>query len=219
VTRTSKGRNAPIFCLPRIAALSLPLLCLFMALSAASAAPPRRLVLAPPPKLQEYGNLLLVDLSVSVDSEENLRDILKNGAVLELGVSITVTRLRSILSDEEMEKREYSSIIRHDPLSRDFLATVPEISGLREMKDKNLIRLLNASWRKLSLPSAYLSLLREQGPDEKFEVIVEISLRHTEVPPWLEKNFTFWDADVAASQKIVLPYTYLNRQVTDERPD
>jgi hypothetical protein len=219
VTRTSTGRFAPTFSLPRIAALGLALLCLFLALPAASAAPPRRLVLDPPPKLQELGDLLLADLSVSVDNEENLRDILKNGAVLELGISITVTRLRSILSDEEMEKREYSSIIRHDPLSRDFLVIVPEIAGRREVKDKNLIRLLNASWKKLSLPAARLSLLRERGEDEKFEVIAEISLRHTEVPPWLEKNFTFWESEVAASQKIVLPFAYRDKRAADGRPD
>ncbi|MDR0826353.1 MAG: DUF4390 domain-containing protein [Desulfovibrio sp.] len=193
----------------RLCLLFLVLFVLFQ--TAALASPPRRLVLIPPPALRVQDDLLMTDLAVSVDNEEGLRDLLKNGAVLELGLTITVVRLRSILSNKQVEKRQYSSIIRHDPLSRDFLVAIPEAEGKREVKDRNISRLLNASWKKLSLPATSLRLLREQGEDEEFEVEIQISLRHTDVPPWLQKSIAFWESEVAPDEKTLLPFVLPNK--------
>lgn len=168
------------------------------------AAPPQRLLLDPP-KADVRGEDLWLGLSVTVDNEDGLRDMLKDGAVLELGVSISLERERSWWSNAEMAHQEYASILRHDPLSRDFLVVLPMPDGEREIRDRNLTRLLHASWRKLFLPVAPLQLLQEEGADEEFAIDITISLQHTEVPPWLEKSTVFWSSDVVPKESRRLP--------------
>lgn len=185
---------------PLLLAVLLLLSCL-----PAMALPPQKLLLAPPVISTLHGNLLL-NLSLTVDSEDGLRDLLKDGAVLRLRVSMAMKRKRAWWTDETLAEREYDSIIRHDPLSRDFEVSFPTPDGEKRARDRNLTRLLHSSWRKLSLPILPLRVLYGQGSGESFDIIFTVTLQHTEVPPWLEKSSLFWSSDVVPQEKRVLPF-------------
>jgi hypothetical protein len=195
------ARSAACFCL---------LLAFFCALPA-FALPPQRLLLEPPLAAAENG-VLTLSLSLTVDHEDGLRDLLKDGAVLELAISVTVERERSWWSNAEAADVAFSSVLRHDPLSRDFLVTVPAPDGDRELRDKNLTRLLFASWRKLSLPIISLETLRRNEDADEYAIAVSIGLHHTEVPPWLEKTLVFWSADVVPAEKRTVHFTMPERR-------
>ena len=171
----------------------------------AMALPPQKLMLAPPATSLRGGDIFL-NLSLTVDNEDGLRDLLKDGAVLQLGITVTVSRKRSWWSNVELAHREYRSVIRHDPLSREFVLELPSDSEEKTLRDKNLTRLLHASWRKLSLYVAPLRALRAEGSGEEFVIAFEASLQHTEVPPWLEKSSIFWSSDVVPPEKRELPF-------------
>ena len=171
----------------------------------AMALPPQKLVLAPPTTMIRAGDIFL-NLSLTVDSEDGLRDLLKDGAVLQLGVTVTVSRKRAWWSNVELAHREYRSVIRHDPLSREFVLELPSGGEETTLRDRNLTRLLHASWRKLSLYVAPLRILRAESNDEEFAIAFEVSLQHTEVPPWLEKSSIFWASDVVPPEKRELPF-------------
>ena len=179
----------------------LPLLPVFPA----QALPPQKVQMAPPATSVLHGDVFL-NLSLTVDNEDGLRDLLKDGAVLRLGVSVAVKRERSWWTDVTVAEREYESIIRHDPLSRDFVISFPTPEGEKNLRDKNLTRLLHSSWRKLSLAVVPLRALSAQGSGENFDIVFTLTLQHTEVPPWLEKSSLFWSSDVVPPEKRVLPF-------------
>jgi hypothetical protein len=183
-------------------------LCALFWLSAclpALAVAPQRLLLEPPETVIDGGTVRLA-LSLTVDDEDGLRDLLKDGAILRLKTTVAVSRERSWWSDAEIVSREYDSILRHDPLTRDFVVTVGAPDEEKTLKDKNLTRLLHASWRRLSFPVAPLRLFAAQESAGEFLISVTLSLQHTDVPPWLEKNFIFWSADVVPRQTCTLPF-------------
>ena len=126
--------------------------------------------------------------------------------MLQLGVTVTISRKRSWWSNVELAHREYRSVISHDPLSREFVLELPTGGEEKTLRDKNLTRLLHASWRKLSLYVAPLRTLRAEGSGEEFVIAFEVSLQHTEVPPWLEKSSIFWSSDVVPPEKRELPF-------------
>ena len=168
--------------------------------------PPQHFLLAPPVVSARDGDLLL-NLSLTVDNEDGLRDLLKDGAALRMRVSVAMTRERSWWIDQTVVSREYDSILRHNPLSRDSEITFPSPDGEQHLKDRNLTRLMHGSWRKLSLPVVPLRSLQTQGSGGNFEIVFTLSLRHAEVPPWLEKGTFFWSSDVIPQEKRSLPFS------------
>jgi hypothetical protein len=176
--------------------------------SPAYALPPHRLTADPPPALRAADGDLVEELSIAVDNEPGLRDLLKDGAILELEISASVERVRSILGNADLGQKTYLSVIRHDPLSREFLLTVPDAEKSREMRDKNLSRLLHAGWKNLALPVIPLKTMRDEGEDEEFVVKLRITLQHADVPPWLRKNFVFWSSEVAPPLNFDLPFVF-----------
>lgn len=173
----------------------------------ARALPPTQLLIDRPALHYNEGALVL-SLSVSVNDEEGLRDMLKDGAVLELTTTVGVERERSWWANAEEFTYSFSSVLRHDPLSRDFIATLPLEDGEKELRDRNLTRLLHESWKKLSFPVISLATLQQAANGESsFLLRYTVTLRHIEVPPWLEKSLVFWSAEVVPPEQGDLPIT------------
>jgi len=171
----------------------------------ALALPPQEIIMDPPVALVESG-MLTLKLAITVDNEEGLLELLKDGAVLELAISAVVERERTLWVNAEAAKVEFPTILRHDPLSRDFVALVPGPDGEKEIRDRNLSRLLQASWRRISLPVVPLAELLRAEPAESYLVLLTITLRHTEMPPWL-KSSLFWSPEVVPQVKRKFVFT------------
>lgn len=177
------------------------ILCAFALLSAlppALAVPPENFLLETP-RIRVQDNMLVLDLSVSVDSEDGLRDLLKDGASLALNVTVTIERNSSWWKNAEISSTSYLSHLRHDPLTRDFLVTIPGTE--QQLRDRSLIRLLHSSWRAFSLTVIPVRFLEVHGQDSAFSVTCSFSLRHTHVPPWLESNSVFWSSDIVKPEQ------------------
>ena len=170
---------------------------------AAHALPPTRL-LVEKTALPLRDGLLHFSFSATVDDEEGLRELLKDGAVLELQASLSIERERSWWANAEVFAAVNSSVLRHDPLSRDFIVIFPDRDGERELRDRNLTRLLYESWKNLSFPLVAPESL-SQLDGESYVLNYTITLRHIEVPPWLEKSLVFWSAEVVPPEKGSLP--------------
>ncbi len=178
----------------------------------ALALPPQRIVVQNPTARIE-DSMLRVLFSLTVDDEDGLRDMLKDGAVLALTVSTELERARSWWSDEKIVAAEFTSVIWHDPLTRNFIITMPESGQDKQYRDKNLTRLLYGTWHGFSLPILSLSKLLQQGKDAQYKITITISLQHTEVPPWLENARVFWSSDVVPQESFTLPF-----QLPDSMP-
>ena len=154
----------------------------------------------PPAAVVENG-MVTLRLALTVDNEEGLLALLRDGAVLELAISAVVARERTLLRNVKVATAVFPSVLRHDPLSRDFVAFVPTPDGEREVRDRNLSRLLEASWRRLVLPVIPLEDLLRIEPAASYLVLLTITLRHIEVPPWLERASLFWSPEVVPQVK------------------
>lgn len=183
----------------------LVLLSLLVSLQCLAAPPQRFIVENPRTSVKKHD--LFVDLSVTVDDEDGLRNMLKDGAVLALSIAISVERIRSWWGNDEILEREYASTILHDPLTRNFVVSLPDQEGTKQYPDKNLTRLLHNTWRKLSLPLISIERLRADEPGSEYRITLNFSLQHTEVPPWLEKSLVFWSSNVVPKEKLILQYS------------
>lgn len=150
--------------------------------------------------------IITLDLPFFIDNEDGLRDLLKDGAVLELGIKAAIERERSWWANSKAVEAEFRSTIRHDPLNRDFLVVYPTLEGEKELRDKNLTRLLHGSWHSLSLPIASVADIPAEEQAEELLLAVSVSLQHTEVPPWLKNSSIFWSSEIVPSEKVTLRF-------------
>lgn len=172
----------------------------FFCADSALAASPESLAIGRPVLLEQEGRLWL-NLPVSVTNESALVDMLRDGASMELIINCKIERKRSFWFNENITENSFSSIIRHDPLSREFRLTLPPTGEVKQ--DRLLVSLLAQSWKDMTLPLANLNLFEDA---ENYIINIDISLKHTELPPWLEKTLIFWPKDIVDSERISLDY-------------
>jgi hypothetical protein len=197
-----RGSNVPSRVLTAIAVF---VLCLFCSWQTAVAVPPQKFVIDGP-KAVVAGDALSVALAVSVDDEDGLRDMLRDGAVLALTIAVELERRRTWWTNETVFSKEFVSTIWHDPLTRDFVVNLPGPEEDTQSRDKNLTRLLHATWRLLSVPVIALHAIPPEGPDAEYRILLDISLEHTEIPPWLKQSTVFWSSKVVPSVHFSLPF-------------
>ncbi len=176
--------------------------------SVVNAAPPQSFVLENM-LLRADASTLMLNFSVSVDDEDGLRDLLKDGANLELTLNIAMQRQRSWWMNADVTELVYVSFLRHNPLTREFTITMPRTGGDVTLKDRNLTRLIHKTWRTYAVPVVAMSQLSdaEKKSSDTFSIKVSLSLRHSEVPPWLEKSPAFWSSDVVPKVSYTLEYS------------
>lgn len=182
--------------------LALACLCA-LSFADAFAATPKNFVLNAPEMETDSGEVI-VKLGVGVDSIEGLRDMLKDGAIMELSITAKLLRVRGFLPNVTLSEQVFVSPLRHNPLTREFSLAMP--GAEQAIVDKNLTRLVAATWQKLQFSLGPASLMTE--PDSEYRIVLDFSLRHTEVPPWLAKAFLFWSWDVVEPESLAISFTF-----------
>jgi hypothetical protein len=149
--------------------------------------------------------VLIVRVSISVDNEPGLAAMLKDGASVQLTADLRLERLRTLWTNVTLAEKSYASILRHNPLTREFMLYMPEESSA--MTDRNLARLLAETWYKLDFPLIDIDTLRRQDPGHEYRISLFLTLRHTEIPPWLSNAFAFWFKDVVEPVTLTIPFS------------
>lgn len=149
---------------------------------------------------------IVVRVGISVDNEAGLHDMLKDGASVQLTAELQLERLRSLWTNVTLAEQTYTSMLRHNPLTREFLLYMP--GETTPVADRNLSRLLAATWHKLSFPLGPVDLLRQAEAGSQYRISVYLTLRHTEVPPWLAKAFVFWSKEVVEPVTLAIPFSF-----------
>ncbi len=157
-------------------------------------------------KLENTSAGMFAALSCSVSDEDALRDLLKDGATIELAISFDIEGKRSWWSDAELLHKTFTSKLSHDPLSREFAVTVPGATGPITLRQKNLTRLIHQSWRNLRLPLLSPAEQASLDPEREHTLRITFYMHHVEVPPWLEQSTLFWSPDVAPQVVLVRPF-------------
>lgn len=155
------------------------------------------------PEVYFKNNMLRLHLRLSVDDEDGLRLLLRDGATLELGLKVTVERKRTLWANESIAALEFSSLLKYDPLTRQYLLTTP---GSHEtVQAANLRSLLAGTWKNLDLP---LLEMEHFVRDEDYRVDLALSLQYTELPPWLDRSLVFWSREVVPSETHKMEFSF-----------
>lgn len=161
------------------------------------------------PGLDVADGKLALSLPLSVDDEDALGDLLLDGASIELLAKVTVIRKRSLWFNEKISEQEFRSLMKHDPLTREFRMNIPGSEQLAQ--DKNLRSLLARSWKTMRLTLADADQFK---PKEDYLIKIDISLKHAELPPWLDRTLVFWNKDIVNSQSLELDYKVDNAPIS-----
>lgn len=156
-------------------------------------------------RLETASGEIVASLSITVDNVLGLYEMLKNGATVELVVKANLERVRTLWTNVSLAEMELFSTLQHNPLTREFALYMP--GETKPMLDKNLDRLLSATWHKFSLSFGSLNIL-DGDEDSEYRVTLALSLQHAKPPPWLAKNFMFWSKDIVESETVELPFSF-----------
>lgn len=172
------------------------------------------LVLAPLPSFAEQGFIvkgfslggtdtrLEINLQLLLKEEANLANMLRDGAKMEMTCQVQFLRKRSFWSDEALAENTIHSRLRHDPLLREFVVSTGETAATR---GEDFHRLMEETWGNLSIP------LENPGglvQDEDYLVKVTVSLKHSEMPPWLTRSILFWSDEIIPPTTFELDMSY-----------
>ena len=143
-----------------------------------------------------------VDSGIVVDKLKVVRNLLRDGAVLNFTCKLTIERLRSVLSNDVLAEHSETFQIRHDPLTRDFCVLR---QGLPSQCSKKLDTIIETACGDMPFT---ITLLEPLVSGEKYRVRLDVTLQHAEVPPWLEKALFFWSWDVAPPTSFIQDFVY-----------
>lgn len=141
--------------------------------------------------LSTQNNNLVIDTSIDIDSRVGLRNMLRDGAQILLSCQSTLERSRTLLPAETLAEVTTEVFLRHDPLTRTFIASSNQ-NG-KSIQSKDFTTVFNATLGKLSIPLYPSELLI---PNEDYRVTIDVELRHAEVPPWLSHTLFFWSWEI-----------------------
>ena len=198
--RPRKGPAAFLLC----CGLALLLAGLPVRLQPARAATPEHFIVKNS-SIDAKNGSLVISLGLDVENTQKLHDMLKNGAAMLLAANVKLERLRALWTNETIREQSFVSHLRHNPLTREFLITMP--GGEKHLADRNLERLLAATWHNLSLHIGSRDMLLRYGGNTKYRITLDLSLRHTEIPPWLAKTLIFRSWDIAEPITLTIPFT------------
>ena len=199
------ARSVCAFSRLREAVLLLAALFALLAVEVAHAVPPKYFELTSPSLAVSSGSII-AKADISVDNLRGLFDMLKDGAAIELKVKATFVRERTLWANVAISEKELVYVLRHNPLTREFAMFVP--GRPQPMLDKNLNRLLKATWSKFQVDFGPLSMLEKQEDPVRYKAVLVMTLQHAEVPPWLAKQFVLWSKNIVEPETVTLPFSY-----------
>lgn len=157
-------------------------------------------------RIETRDGTVTVKLSIGVDNPTGLFEMLKDGASVELLANAKLERVRTLWTNQVLAETELVSLLRHNPLTREFSLYMPNED--KPLLDKNLDRLLEATWKKFAIPFGPLSLLDANEKDTAYRVTLTLRLQHAKPPPWLAKGFMVWSKDILDPEKIIMDFLY-----------
>ena len=157
---------------------------------AASNTPVSELVLMRP-SLTARPYAVRFSYGVGIKGMVPVRDQLRDGAHMLIEGSVSLLQNNLIRPNSELASVPVSWLLRHEPLTQDFLLFAdPEFVRRGPFIDA-LIR------ETLSELHADLTLTEPLQEDQTYTLKLTLVLKYAEVPPWLKKALFFWSWDLS----------------------
>lgn len=146
---------------------------------------------------------ILVRFGVEVEGTSELADLLRDGESLGLRCSATLLHKRSMWLDKTVSSAGLDLSLRHDPLSKQFVAEA--LDGGTPLTHTDLTALLGKAWSEISLN---LGSWKDLNRGKEYSLLLEINLNRLDVPVWLKRSLFFWNWSAAPTTRYQLDFTY-----------
>ncbi|NDV19920.1 DUF4390 domain-containing protein [Pseudodesulfovibrio sp. JC047] len=155
------------------------------------------------PSLANVDGRLTARFGVTVEEKPVLKGELEDGAVLVLKCSVKLFEESTYWLDSEISSELFESQLEFDPLTQEFVMTLP--GRETPLRNKNLGHLLDQGWSVIEAGLGSWALL-DRGT--KYSLRLHTSMTEKDAPEGFMRYVYFWSWDAGANNSFQLDFTY-----------
>ena len=138
---------------------------------------------------------------LKLDNTAGIKAQLRDGATMVLTCTVRLERVRTLLTNVPVSETIHEYYLRHDPLTREFILSGPDVPTIRQKSFDTLVRTLEDLRFVLPLKEPLVT-------GDTYQVHFDLTLQHAEVPPWLSQALFFWSWDVVSPVSVTQEFVF-----------
>lgn len=155
------------------------------------------------PAIANVSGVLTARFGVTVEERPALRKGLENGAKLVLKSRVRLFRVKDYWMDSLIAASNYESVLQYEPLSKEFILTLPGHHG--PLRSDDLFSLISEGWAVIE---ASLCPWSELVKGEHYSLRMDISMNEADAPDGLSGLLYFWSWNSGANNTFELDFIY-----------
>lgn len=155
------------------------------------------------PTLANVHGRLTALFGIAVEEKPILKGELEDGVVLVLKCEVSLLEPRDYWLDREITEVHFHSRLSFDPLTREFVMTLPGREN--PLRDKDLGKVLDQGWGTIETTLGSWALL-DKG--KKYSLRLHTSMNEEGAPEGVMRFFYFWSWDAGADNAFQLDFTF-----------
>jgi hypothetical protein len=155
------------------------------------------------PTLANENGRLTARFGIVVEDRPILKGELEDGAVLVLKCEVSLSEPRDYWLDREITEVHFQSRLSFDPLTREFVMTLP--GRQTPLRNKDLSAVLDEGWGSIGTTLGSWALL-DRG--KKYSLRLHTSMNEEDAPEGMMRFFYFWSWDAGADNAFQLDFTF-----------
>jgi hypothetical protein len=155
------------------------------------------------PTLANVNGRLTARFGIVVEDTQILKGELEDGAVLVLKCEVKLLEPRDYWMDRDISEVRFQSRLSFDPLTREFIMTLPD--RLTPLRGKDLSAILDEGWGTIGTTLGSWTLL-DRG--KKYSLRLHTSMNEEDAPEGMMRFFYFWSWDAGADNAFQLDFTF-----------
>ncbi|HKI80854.1 MAG TPA: DUF4390 domain-containing protein [Pseudodesulfovibrio sp.] len=155
------------------------------------------------PTLANVNGRLTALFGIVVDDRPILKGELEDGAVLVLKCEVKLLEPRDYWMDRDISEVRFQSRLSFDPLTREFVMTLPDRQT--PLRGKDLSAILDKGWGTIGATLGSWALL-DRG--KKYSLRLHTSMNEEDAPEGMMRFFYFWSWDAGADNAFQLDFTF-----------
>ncbi|MCJ2165623.1 MULTISPECIES: DUF4390 domain-containing protein [unclassified Pseudodesulfovibrio] len=155
------------------------------------------------PSLANVRGRLTARFGVAVEEKPILKGELEDGGVLVLKCQVRLIEANDYWFNRVISEAQFESILKFDPLTRDFIMSLPDRETL--LRNTDLGKLLDEGWGTIEASLGEWALL-DRG--RKYSLLLHTSMNEQDAPEGVMRYIYFWSWDAGADNSFQLDFTF-----------
>ncbi|WP_319582664.1 DUF4390 domain-containing protein [uncultured Pseudodesulfovibrio sp.] len=155
------------------------------------------------PTLANVNGRLTAQFGIVVEDRPILKGELEDGAVLVLKCEVNLLEPRDYWLDRDISEAHFQSRLSFDPLTREFVMTLPDRQS--PLRSEDLSEILDKGWGTIGATLGSWTLL-DRG--KKYSLRLRTSMNEEGAPEGMMRFIYFWSWDAGANNAFQLDFTF-----------